>query len=90
MFGKVHNKIVSCDVWKEIMGDKLDVFSDSFDPAEAIYNPDFLFPDPDAPLCDNVETFVKRYEQGGVKPKPKAVKKTIDVASITYLKIRKY
>jgi len=48
------------------VGSALDVFSDGFDPAQAIYNPDFVFPDPDAPVCDNVETFIKRYEQGGV------------------------
>ena len=52
----------------------LDAYSESFDASKAIFNPNFVFPDPDAPICDNVEKFIKRYELGG-PPAPKPASK---------------
>ena len=54
----------------EAEDDKLDVFSESFDPQDAIYNPNFVFPDPNAPVSDNVEIFIRRLEQGPVQRNP--------------------
>jgi len=54
--------------------EKLDVFSASFDATEAIFNPDFVFPDPDAPVFDNVEILVKKFEAKPLPPTKSAEK----------------
>ena len=41
---------------------KMDLFSNDFDASEAIFNPNFAMPDPNAPASDNVEIFVSKYE----------------------------
>lgn len=54
--------------------EKLDVFSASFDASEAIFNPDFVFPDPEAPVFDNVEILVKKFEAKPLPPTTSAEK----------------
>jgi len=46
---------------------KLDLFSADFDAAEAIFNPNFALPDPNAPSSDNVEIFVSKYESRNLR-----------------------
>ena len=41
---------------------RLDIFSAEFDANEAIFNPDFVIPDPEAPASNNVDAFVAKYE----------------------------
>ena len=48
----------------------------SFDASEAIFNPDFVFPDPDAPVFDNVEILVKKFEAKPLPPTTCAEKGT--------------
>ena len=50
--------------------------SASFDASEAIFNPDFVFPDPDAPVFDNVEILVKKFEAKPLPPATSAEKGT--------------
>ena len=53
-----------------------DLFLASFDATEAIFNPDFVFPDPDAPVFDNVEILVKKFEAKPLPPSTSAEKGT--------------
>ena len=50
------------DVMAEDEQKKLDIFSAEFDASEAIFNPEFVLPVPEAPASNNVDTFVARYE----------------------------
>ena len=50
--------------------------SASFDATEAIFNPDFVFPDPEAPVFDNVEILVKKFEAKPLPPTTSADKGT--------------
>ena len=47
--------------------ERLDIYSEKFDPLLALYSPDFVIPDPSAPVLDNVGVFISRFERGGLR-----------------------
>lgn len=49
----------------------LDIFSAEFDANEAIFNPAFVIPDPEAPASNNVDAFVAKYEGKKTESKKK-------------------
>ena len=56
---------------------KLDFSSDSFDPLASIYSgEDVKLPDPNAPILDNVETFVARLNKPSTSSGKKSEKKS--------------